>query len=71
MYEITNQTSKNWNDYIKLLMSAYKALYPDKTWGPIFGSNGNVERSEGGKKNLDTIEIDKVKKKKGKILQYC
>ena len=31
MYEIANQTSKNWNDYIKLLMSAYKALYPDKT----------------------------------------
>ena len=31
MYEITNQTPKNWDDYIKLLISAYKALYPDKT----------------------------------------
>jgi len=71
MYEITNQTPKNWNDYIKLLISAYKALYPDKTQGTIFGSDGNVEKSRGEKRNPDTMEIDEVKKKEGKSLQYC
>ena len=68
MYEITNQTPKNWDDYIKLLISAYKALYPDKTQGTIFGSDGNVEKSRGGKRDSDTMEIDEVKKKKGKSL---
>ena len=43
MYEITNQTPKNRDDYIKLLMSVYKTLHPDKTQGIIFGSDGNVE----------------------------
>ena len=31
IYEITNQSPKTWNDYLKLLMQAYKALYLDKT----------------------------------------
>ena len=68
MYEITNQTPKNWDDYIKLLISAYKALYPDKTQGIIFSSNGNVEKSRGGKRDPDAMEIDEVKKKEGKSL---
>jgi len=46
MYKITNQTPKNWDDYIKLLMSAYKALHTDKTQGIIFGLYDNVEKSE-------------------------
>ena len=71
MYEITNQTLKNWNDFIKLLMSAYKALHLDKTQGTIFSSDGNVEKSRGGKMNPDAMEIDEVKKKEGKSLQYC
>jgi len=29
IYEITNQSSKTWDDYLKLLMQAYKALYLD------------------------------------------
>ena len=66
MYEITNQTPKNWNDYIKLLISAYKALHPDKTQGTIFGSEGNIEKSGGGKRDSDAMEIDEVKKKKRK-----
>ena len=71
MYEITNQTPKNWDNYIKLLISVYKALHPDKTQGTIFGSDGNVEKSGGEKRDPDAIEIDKVKKKEGKNLQYC
>ena len=31
IYEITNQSSKTWDDYLKLLMQAYKVLHPDKT----------------------------------------
>ena len=68
IYEITNQTPKNWDDYIKLLISAYKALYPDKTQGTIFGSDGNIEKSGEGKRDLDVMEIDEVKKKEGKSL---
>jgi len=30
IYEITNQSPKTWNNYLKLLMQVYKALYPDK-----------------------------------------
>ena len=71
IYEITNQTPKNWDDYIKLLISAYKALYPDKTQGTIFGSDGNIEKSGEGKRDLDVMEIDEVKKKEGKSLWYC
>ena len=66
MYEITNQTPKNWNDYIKLLISVYKVLHPDKTQGVIFGPDGNVEKSRGGRKDPDAMEIDEVKKKKRK-----
>jgi len=51
IYEITNQTPKNWDDYIKLLMSVYKALHLDKTQDAIFGLDSNVERSGGGKMN--------------------
>jgi len=49
-------------------MSAYKALHPDKTQGTIFGSDGNVEKSRGGKRDPDAMEIDEVKKKEGKSL---
>jgi len=31
IYEITNQSPKTWDDYLKLLMQAYKVLHPDKT----------------------------------------
>ena len=48
-------------------MSAYKALHPDKTQGTIFGSDGNVEKSGGGKRDPDAMEIDEVKKKKGRV----
>jgi len=70
MYEITNQTPKNWDDYIKLLISTHKALHPDKTQGTIFGSNDNVEKSGGGKRVPNAMEIDEIKRKEGKSLQY-
>jgi len=51
-------------------MQAYKALHPDKAQGAIFGPEANVEKS-GGKKDLDTMEIDEIQKKEGKNLRYC
>jgi len=70
IYKITNQCPKTWDDYLKLLMQIYKALHPNKAQGTIFGPEANVEKS-GGKKDLDTIEIDEIHKKEGKNLRYC
>jgi len=70
IYEITNKSPKTWDDYLKLLMQAYKALHPDKAQGAIFGPEANGEKS-GGKKDPDAMEIDEIQKKEGKNLQYC
>ena len=69
IYKITNQSLKTWDDYLKLLIQAYKALYLDKSQGAIFSPEANEEKS-GGKKNLDAMEIDEIQKKKGKSLRY-
>jgi len=69
IYEITNQSPKTWDDYLKLLMQAYKALHLDKAQGAIFGPEANGEKS-GGKKDPDAMEIDEIQKKEGKNLQY-
>ena len=65
IYEIINQSPKTQDDYLKLLMQAYKALHPDKTQGAIFGPEAIGEKSR-GKKDLDTMEIDEIQRKKGK-----
>jgi len=70
IYEITNQSPKTWDDYLKLLMQAHKALHLDKTQGTIFGPEAIGEKS-GGKKNLDAMEIDEIQRKEGKNLRYC
>ena len=70
IYEITNQSLKTQDDYLKLLIQAYKALHPDKIQGAIFGLEAIGEKN-GGKKDPDAIEIDKIQKKKEKSLQYC
>jgi len=67
IYEITNQSPKTWDDYLKLLMQAYKALYPDKTQGAIFGPEAIGEKS-GRKKDPDAMEIDEIQRKEGKSL---
>jgi len=59
IYEITNQSPKTWDDYLKLLMQAYKALHPDKAQGTIFGPEAIGEKS-GGKKDPDAMEIDEI-----------
>jgi len=66
-YEITNQSPKTWNEYLKLLIQAYKALYPDKVQGAIFGPEAIGEKS-GEKKDPDTMEIDEIQRKEGKSL---
>jgi len=49
IYEITNQSPKTWDDYLKLLMQAYKTLHLDKTQGAIFSPEANREKSRGKK----------------------
>jgi len=67
IYEIINQFPKTWDDYLRLLMQAYKALHPDKAQGTIFGLEAIGEKS-GGKKDPDAIEIDEIQRKEGKSL---
>ena len=67
IYEITNQSLKIQDNYLKLLIQAYKALYLDKAQGTIFGPETNKEKSE-GKKDLNAMEIDEIQKKKRKNL---
>jgi len=54
IYEITNQSPKTWDDYLKLLMQAYKTLHPDKAQGAIFGPEAIGEKNR-GKKDLDAM----------------
>ena len=70
IYEITNQSPKIWDDYLKLLMQAYKALYLDKAQSAIFGPEAIGEKS-GEKKDLNAMEIDEIQRKEGKSLWYC
>ena len=67
IYEITNQSPKTWDDYLKLLMQAYKALHPDKTQGAIFGPEAIGEKSR-GKKNPGIMEINEIQRKEEKSL---
>ena len=67
IYKITNQSPKTQDDYLKLLIQAYKVLHPDKAQGTIFGPKANGEKS-GGKKDPDAMEIDEIQKKEGKNL---
>jgi len=46
-------------------MQAYKALHLDKAQGTIFSLEAIGEKSR-GKKDPDTMEIDKIQRKKGK-----
>jgi len=50
-------------------MQAYKALYPDKAQGAIFGPEAIGEKSK-EKKDLDAMEINEIQRKEGKSLQY-
>ena len=70
IYEITNQSPKTWDNYLKLLMQVYKTLHPDKAQGVIFGPE-TVREKSGGKKDPDTMEIDEIQRKEEKSLQYC
>jgi len=67
IYEITNQSPKTWNDYLKLLMQAYKTLYLDKAQGAIFGPEAIGEKSR-KKKDPDAMEIDEIQRKEEKSL---
>ena len=56
------QIPKTWDNYLKLLMQAYKALHLDKAQGAIFGPEAIGEKSR-GKKDLNAMEIDEIQRK--------
>jgi len=51
-------------NYIKLLIKPYKTL------SVIFGSNGSVEKSGRRKRNLDTMDIDEIRKRE-RVCKNC
>ena len=63
MYELTKNVPSTWEEYLELLLGAYKALHPEKSKGSIFGK-GNTGST--GMKDPDAMEIDVASKNKGK-----
>jgi len=63
--EISGKTPEVWEEYLELLLTAYKALYPEKTKSSIFGNTSNSTKSNGNN-DPNAMEIDLAKKGKGK-----
>lgn len=64
LFKLTNKLPTKWEEYLELLLSAYKALHPEKAKGSIFGNKGN---GNGNGKDPNAMEIDLASKKgKGK-----
>ncbi|KAG7091978.1 hypothetical protein E1B28_008366 [Marasmius oreades] len=61
--EMNGTLPKAWQEYLDLLLKAYKALHPEKAKSVIFG-NGN--KGNGNTSDSDAMEIDSAKKSKGK-----
>ncbi|THU82970.1 hypothetical protein K435DRAFT_807873 [Dendrothele bispora CBS 962.96] len=59
MYEVSDTMPTNWEDYLELLLKAYKALHPEKAKSVIFG-NGK----KGNDSDPNAMEIDEAKKEK-------
>src|SRR5579875_1662444 len=66
LLELTSRTPTKWEEYLELLLSAYKALHPEKTKGSIFGSSSNHTAKGNGTNDPNAMEIDMAKKSKGK-----
>ena len=63
MYDVGGNLPTKWEEYLALLMKAYKALHPEKAQGSIFGT---ASTSGGATKDPNAMEIDEAKKKKAK-----
>jgi len=63
--EISGKTPDIWEEYLELLLTAYKALYPEKTKSSIFGAS-NSNSNGNGNNDPNAMEIDLAKKSKGK-----
>jgi hypothetical protein len=65
MYELSGGVPAKWEDYLELLLTAYKALHPEKTKSSIFGTGSTNTRGNGNNEPTP-MEIDVAKKSKGK-----
>ncbi|KAF8638642.1 hypothetical protein AX16_010470 [Volvariella volvacea WC 439] len=62
MYEVEGRLLNNWDEYLELLLKAFKALHPDRIKGFIFGTGSSNRK----RKDPNAMEIDSAKKNKGK-----
>ncbi|KAJ7582419.1 hypothetical protein C8J56DRAFT_792592 [Mycena floridula] len=67
-YEVENKLPTKWDDYLELLLKAYKALHPDRAKSVIFGNSTGNGNGTGNSKQSDpnAMDIDVAKKVKGK-----
>ncbi|KIK49705.1 hypothetical protein GYMLUDRAFT_253673 [Collybiopsis luxurians FD-317 M1] len=63
VFEVSGKTPNKWEDYLELLLMAYKALHPEKSKSVIFGTSNNKGNSSN---DPNAMEIDMAKRSKGK-----
>ncbi|KIK57620.1 hypothetical protein GYMLUDRAFT_246963 [Collybiopsis luxurians FD-317 M1] len=63
VFEVSGKTPNKWEDYLELLLMAYKALHPEKSKSVIFGTSNNKGNSSN---DPNATEIDMAKRSKGK-----
>ncbi|KAF5392079.1 hypothetical protein D9757_003370 [Collybiopsis confluens] len=64
MFEVSGKLPTDWEQYLELLLAAYKALHPEKVKSTIFGNNHGKNNT--GTTDPNAMEIDAAKKTKGK-----
>jgi hypothetical protein len=65
LLEVVGKSPTKWEEYLELLLLAYKNLHPEKTKGSIFGT-GNSKGNGNGNNEPQPMEIDMAKRGKGK-----
>ena len=63
VFEVSGKTPTGWEEYLELLLKAYKALHPEKTKSSIFGTTSNKGN---GNNDPNAMEIDVARETKGK-----
>ncbi|THU85231.1 hypothetical protein K435DRAFT_806078 [Dendrothele bispora CBS 962.96] len=66
IYEVSDSMPTNWEDYLELLLKAYKALHPEKAKSVIFG-NGK----KGNNSDPNAMEIDEANSQETNKKRYC
>lgn len=62
--DMVNKVPDGWEEYLDVLLKAYKSLHPERTKSSIFG--GNAGNSGGGRKDPNAMDVDSVDKGKSR-----